>query len=363
MFDILEKLVAVDTTTAKDTLAAVEFVRDFLAARGAVVRLIYNIEKNRASLFATIGDVNVPGVVLSGHLDTVPTDEAGLCLRRDGGRLYGRGTVDMKGAISVALSLVDEMAASGKTFHFAFTHDEEIGSASIKELVGDAGVKKALANSIGCMVMEATRNKIVIGQKSAAHGRIEVDGVAAHSSDPSRGVNALRHAVNIYEIFYEVMDSVRGRTDPMFAVPHSVGDICQMSGGRAMNVIPDYAKIDYLCRFLDEEEQGRFFDALNARIENYPRGANGLSVRHVRGNTLPGFDTPADNPFAKKMLQIAPLADEPKVSYGTEAGYFSNMGIPVVVFGPGNIAQAHAADEFIEISELEIFRDMLRKLI
>lgn len=368
MIEILEKLIAIDTTTANDTLAAAEFVRDFLMERGVSSRLIYNAAKSRAGLIATIGDPDNSGIILSGHLDTVPADKNDWStdpwvLARKGGRLYGRGTTDMKGAIATALSLASAMVESGKTFHIVLTHDEECGSSGIDEILDDEDAKKVLARAVGCIVMEPTCGKIVIGQKTVAHGTIEVGGVAAHSANPLLGVNALWHAHKIYEIFYEVLRGFQNETDDMFTVPNAVCDICQMTAGRAVNIIPDRAEMRYTARFLEQGAQEEFFKSLDRAMKEYAKGVDGLDVRNIRGNAMPGFNTDANDAFVRRLLSFAPLADAPKVSYGTEAGCFAELGIPTVVLGPGNIAQAHTKDEFIEIEELENFEILLRKLI
>ncbi|MCL2338687.1 MAG: M20/M25/M40 family metallo-hydrolase [Proteobacteria bacterium] len=359
MLDILQQLIEIDTTTARDTVDAAAYVRDRIVRAGGDAHLAYNPGKTRAGVVGIIGDPRQPGVVFSGHLDVVPADAGMFRVRHVGSRLYGRGTCDMKGAIATLLSLLPEMAASGKTFRFAFTHDEETGGSGINDVLAAADLK----NASGCIVMEPTENRIVLGQKTSTHGEIHITGRAAHSSNPENGVDAIKHAVRIYEIFTEKLCPFQSRADPAFTVPHSVATICRFSAGTAQNIIADFAKLEYSARFLNNESEQKFFANLDAAIAEYAQTIDGLSVKSFRPAHLPAFDTPNDAPFVAGLAAFAETAKIPKVSYGTEAGHYAAMGIPTVVLGPGSIDQAHTADEFVEIGQLETFRNILKNVI
>lgn len=358
--EILKNLVEIDTSSP--TLQAVQWVQNYLSDYGIDSDLIYNKEKNVASLVATIGNKSAPGIIFSGHLDVVPASDGWqtppfqLCEKN--GFLYGRGTTDMKGAIAVALSLVPLMKQSGKTFHFVLTGDEETVCGCVQDVLE----KYTFQNTLGCVVMEATECKIVIGHKTINGGMINVFGKAAHSSQPAAGVNALTHAVHLHQKFYELAERMN-ETDTLYKMPKAVAEITMCQAGTADNVIPDKSQMSYNVRCLNKEQQEAFLTRFTQYAANYVKNIEGLSVSITSFCDVPGFNMAPDHPFVQTVLKIADLAQPPKVSYATEGGYFAKEKIPVVIWGPGTILVAHQANENIAISQLELFYTQLKKLI
>ncbi len=358
--DILKNLIEIDSSMP--TLAAIEWVQKYLADLGIKSSIIYNHKKDTASLVATIGNPQVPGIVFSGHLDVVPAGSdwktPPFQLTQKEGFFYGRGTSDMKGAVAVALSLVPHMIQSGKTFHLAFTGDEETTCECITDILKQYDFK----NVSGCIVMEATGCRIIIGHKTINAGSIEITGRAAHSSQPELGVNALSHAFVIHKIFYELAAKMQ-ECDFQYKTPFAVAEITTCTAGTADNVIPEWAKMCYNVRCLNEEQQNNFVHSLHQAIAEYTAGVPGLKTRVTSFCDIPGFNLSEQHPFVQRLLTLTTLSAPPKVSYATEAGYFGQAGIPVVIWGPGDIAQAHQVDEFISAEQLQTYERQLLTLI
>lgn len=358
--EILKNLIEINTSSP--TLDAVKWVKSYLSAQGISSNLIYNSKQNVASLVASIGDENKPGVVFSGHLDVVPASEGWqtppfqLCEKN--GILYGRGTTDMKGAIAVALSLVPAMKKSGKTFHFVLTSDEE----TVCECVQDVLKEHSFSNVRGCIVMEATECAVIIGHKTINGGIIEVSGKAAHSSQPSAGVNALTHAVYLHQKFYELASQMKEQ-DKMYEEPGAVAEITMCQAGTADNVIPDKCSMSYNVRCLNRNQQDDFLLLLKKNFDLYAQSVEGLSVSMSSFCNIPGFNMKQEHPFVQSVLKFSKLAYPPKVSYATEGGYYAQEGFPVVIWGPGSILYAHQVNESIPLSQLELFYNQLENFI
>lgn len=358
--EILKNLIAIDTSMP--TMAAIEWVKEYLLQQDVSCEIIHNKEKETASLVATIGDKEKSGIIFSGHLDVVPVsagwDTNPFELVEKNGYLYGRGTTDMKGGIAVALSLIPEMKKSGKTFHFAFTGDEETTCLCVQDILKEHSFSKAK----GCIVMEATMCDLVIGHKTINAGTIDVTGKAAHSSQPKAGLNALTHAVYLHQEFYRLASEL-SETDVLYETPTAVAEITTCQSGIADNVIPDKAKMSYNIRCLNQKQQELFLDKLSKIVKNYAHQIDGLTVLVYSFCDIPGFNTSLEDPFIQEILSFAQLATPPKVSYATEGGYFGQAGIPVVIWGPGTILSAHQVNESVSLSELEKYYNQLKNLI
>ncbi len=367
--DILTKLVAFDTTTAKDTLEAVNWVEQYLKTCGMSVCLIYNKLKTRASLVASfIGNSKDEKLIFCGHLDVVPATNEGwdtnpfkLTLKSD--LLFGRGTSDMKGGIAVMLSLVPTFVKRKKNFVIILTHDEEVAGNGIKEVLSDAQTLDLIKDARGCMVLEPTLSNIILGHKTATSVSLEIKGKSAHSSNPKAAINALFYAVEIYKFFYELTAQLDKKQDDDFDIPYSVADVLILKGGEAINVIPDSASITYTCRFISEKTELVFLQKLEKKIGEYVKRISGLSVRFYDKLHLPALETDIKSDFVQKASKYFTFAKNKKVSFATEAGYFSLLGIPTIVCGPGDIAQAHQNNEFVELNQLTYFYEKLDKLL
>lgn len=374
----LQRLVAFDTTSRNSNLAMIEAIRDALASQGIQSELTYAPEGGKANLFATLpacDGATQGGIVLSGHTDVVPVDGQDwssdpFSLTERDGRLYGRGTADMKGYIAVALALVPEFLALKRTkpLHLAFSYDEEVGCLGapvMLEALARRGVRAE-----GCVVGEPTGMRVVVAHKGMNLYRCRVHGKAAHSSLTPRGCNAIEYAARLICRVRDLADEYRSRGpyDDCFDVPFTTMGTNLISGGIAVNTIPE------LCEFIYEFRNlpGMSPDGIQGRIEAYiqsellPRMRREHDAARIEIEAMPAMvpALEASERDAITRLVRALTGDDgtSKVSYGTEGGLFQNAGIPAVICGPGHIEQAHRADEFVEIAQLDACEDFLRRL-
>ncbi|WP_108662868.1 acetylornithine deacetylase [Acuticoccus kandeliae] len=363
--ELLERLVAFDTTSRLSNLSLIAFVEDYLAGLGVTSHRVMDETGEKANLWATIGPSENGGIILSGHTDVVPvdgqtwsSDPFQLSLRD--GRLYGRGSCDMKGFLASVLAAVPEMVARpmARPIHIAFSYDEEVGCLGVKRLISwlsDEGIAPAY-----CIVGEPTLMEVVIGHKGKRSIRVTVRGRSCHSSLSPFGVNAVDYAallaVRLREIGQRL--ATEGPFDAAYDVPHSTAHTGILSGGTALNIVPDLCRMDCEFRVLPGEDA----DALVDEFVAYARDVlepemkaiapeAGIEIDVFAG--FPGLDTPTDAEVTTLVRRFAGSNGDGKVAFGTEAGRFSNtLGVPTIVCGPGSIEEAHKPDEFIALDQL-----------
>jgi len=359
--DILSNLIAIDSHTDKDTLECVHWIQNYLDSYNISSKLIYNPTKTRASLFANIGDGR-QAMVFNGHLDTVPVYEPNwatnpFVLEKHDGKFFGRGVCDMKGAIACSLSLVPYFVKNKHNVGFLFTHDEEKAGKGIKESLADKELLHYLQNSAGVVVMEPTQRHLVFKHKNVGSMTVDVKGKSAHSSNPANGIDALKFSIKIAELFYNTLEEHK-EIDSSFDVPWSTGIISQIHAGEAVNVVPDNALMKMSVRFMSDNARDIFIKEYVKRAQLLQQDIPGL-VMNI--NVKPGL--PALQQYKSKFANDWPFTRAQNVSYYTEAGRFSEQKINTVLFGPGNIAQAHTDNEYIAISELEGFVSDLQTIV
>ncbi|MEP9351161.1 acetylornithine deacetylase [Xanthobacter sp. KR7-225] len=372
----LARLVAFDTTSRNPNLALVADVEAFLAANGVAFVRVEDQAQGKASLIATLGPRQEAGIILSGHTDTVPVDgqdwtsDPFVLAARDG-RLYGRGACDMKGFLAVCLGLLPEMAARPlkKPIHLAFSYDEELGCLGVRPLIA-----RFLAEGLkaeGCIVGEPTSMAVVTAHKAKRSLRTIVRGRSGHSSRAPELANAVEAAALIAAAVHRLGARLAkdGPRDGLYDVPFSTAHVGILKGGTALNIVPDHAVLEWEVRALPEED----VDAYVREIEDYAR-AEVLPALKARAReaeivfelkaAFPGLATDPGAPIAVLAKAWAGRNDHCKVAYGTEAGLFAEMGgIPTIVCGPGSIAQAHQADEYVEDRQLAACEAFVRKVI
>ena len=373
----IHELIAVDTTSRDSNLPLIENVVKKLDAYGISSQLIHNDEGTKANLLATIpaaDGTRTGGIVLSGHTDVVPVDGQDWSSDpfdaqvRDG-KLYGRGTCDMKGYLGVILAKLDQLTSAklAEPIHLALSYDEEVGCVGAVSLVQKI-VDENLAPR-GCFVGEPSSMRAIRGHKSMNVFRAEFNGVAAHSSLPSEGVNAISYALRFANFVEEVSAELRsnGPRDQSFIEPTTTMNVNKFDGGIAVNTIPSQAVVHFEYRSLavvDREAlTGRFRDEA-AKLEAEMREQNpACSVKFAQQAGAPGLDTAPDEEIVSFAAACGAIATDEKVTYGTEAGLFAAAGIPTVVCGPGDIAQAHAPDEYIELEQIVACENFIDSLI
>jgi len=370
-----KKLVSYDTTSRDSNLDLIEFAAGYLKDLGIDATLIHNAEKTKANLYATIGPADVPGVVLSGHTDVVPVDGQDWTTApfepvESGGRLFGRGTSDMKSFIATALALAPEMIAGGlkMPIHFAFSYDEEVGCLGVHGIVSHLNGISPLPRAV--IVGEPTDMKVVNAHKGVFGFRTSVHGLEAHSSATHIGVNAVMYAAQLVSYLSDLAADQRDnnghhhRFEPSYTTVH-VGTI---RGGTALNIIPKECSFVWEYRLIPGEDEGAIFKKFSDYADDVvlPKmkavSEHAAIVTEPLSRVAPLVPEP-DSPAETLAMMLAGTNQTDVVSYGTEGGIFQESGVPTVVCGPGNILQAHRPDEYIEIAQINACEQFLRKLI
>ena len=363
--ELIDKLVSYDTTSRDSNLALIDFVEEYLDGHGIACRRVYDNEKRKANLYATLGPQDASGVMLSGHVDVVPVDgqnwttDPFAVVERDG-RLYGRGTADMKGFCAIALAFVPEALRRElhTPIHLAFSYDEEIGCIGVRgliDLLNGMAVKPAM-----CVVGEPTEMLPVIAHKGKRSFRVNVRGLECHSSLAPSGVNAVEYAAEAIAFLRAMGRRFRteGPFDADFDVAHTTAHTGVVHGGTALNIVPKDCWFDFEFRHLPDHDA----DALLADFERFVRETLEPEMRAVDPSagfswtelsTIPSLDTRAEEDVVSFVKALAGRNDHGKVAFGTEGGLFQKRaGIPTVVCGPGNIEQAHKPDEYITLEQV-----------
>ncbi|MDH1105095.1 acetylornithine deacetylase [Pseudomonas otitidis] len=372
--DLLERLVAFPTVSRDSNLALIGFIRDYLAGHGVASELFLNAEGTKANLFATLGPSDRGGVVLSGHTDVVPVD--GQTWTRDPfrlseseGRLYGRGTADMKGFIASVLAAVPAFLAQPLRLpvHLAFSYDEEVGCLGVRSLL-DALAQRPNRPRL-CLIGEPTELRPVLGHKGKLAMRCQVHGAACHSAYAPQGVNAIEYAARLIGHLGEIGEELARpeHHDPRFDPPYSTVQTGLIEGGRALNIVPAECRFDFEVRALpgfDAQQVATRLDRY-AQAELVPRMQAvqpGTGIRFEPLGSYPGLATDAASEAAELVALISGSRDFGTVAFGTEGGLFHEVGIPTVVCGPGSMDQGHKPDEFVTLAQLEACDAMLLRL-
>lgn len=361
--ELARTLVRMNTVSRESNLALIHFVRDELARHGVASTLTWDDERGKANLFATVGEGKPAGVVISGHTDTVPWDgqawtfdPLGAELRE--GRLYGRGSADMKGFIGLAVAQVPAWLAADLPFgvHLAFSYDEETGGFGARRLIADMverGVKP-----LACIVGEPTGMVPAIAHKGVYRWRCCVKGHAAHSSLTPQSVNAIEVGARVVGKLTDMAERFRdhGPRYEGFDVPYTTGSVGVIEGGIADNIVPADCRFHYEFRNLpgsDAEPMQAEVLAFAAAMEPaMKRVAPEAGIGFETICAMPSFLAPANDVAVLLARRLAESEQTTLVAFGTEAGLFQRAGIPTVVCGPGHIAQAHQADEYVSLAQL-----------
>ncbi|MFN3278971.1 MAG: acetylornithine deacetylase [Paracoccus hibiscisoli] len=372
---ILAQLIAFDTTSSKSNLGLIDHVHDYLAGYGVESRLVMDATGQKANLWATIGPADQPGVILSGHTDTVPVEgqdwasDPYVLTERDG-RLYGRGACDMKGFLACALAAVPDLVARdlARPVHLAFSYDEEVGCVGViglLEMLRAQDLRPAM-----CIVGEPTLMQVVIGHKAKRSMRVTVRGRSCHSSLAPQGVNAVDYAARLAVRMQDIAArlAATGGRDTDYDITHSTAHTGTIHGGTALNIVPDLCTLDCEFRVLPHEDA----DALVQELRDY--ATNGLEPMMQRTAPeagieidlyaqFPGLETAPDAEIVTLAKRMVGSNAHSKVAFGTEGGRFAEaLGVPTIICGPGAIAQAHKPDEYIEPSQLAACDDFLRQI-
>lgn len=373
---LLTKLVSFDTTSRGSNLALIEFVEGYLEEYGVSSERVMSPCGTKANLIARIGPDAPGGVMLSGHTDVVPvegqpwsTDPFALHDGQDG-KLYGRGTCDMKGFIACALAMVPTWVKTPlqQPIYFGFSYDEEVGCVGAPALI--KRFYEHYSTTAHVIVGEPTSMQPVVAQKGATNLRTTVVGREAHSSQVNQGTSAIHVAARLVTFIEDTMAALveEGNVDEAFNVPHTSLHVGKIKGGTAINIMARECQFEWEIRHLPTET----FEEVFARFEAY---ADALSAElRARGKdvqitteplnvTVPGL-ADQDNHAVLRLAKdhLPGECCNHAVAYATEAGQFQGQGLQTIILGPGSIAQAHQPDEYIEKSELEACLEFMDRL-
>lgn len=372
--EMIETLVGFDTTSSKSNLDLISFVEGYLGELGVASRRTANAEGTKANLYATLGPEIAGGVVLSGHTDVVPVtgqdwhSDPFKVARKDG-KLYGRGTADMKSFLAVALALAPEMLERGlaRPIHLALSYDEEVGCLGVGGLIADVTANLPRPRSV--IIGEPTSMRPILEHKGIAVFRTTVRGKAAHSSQPHRGGNAILAASRLIAELGRMAEELRekARGDSLYDPPYTTIGIGTIHGGEAINIVAEHCSFAWEFRNLPEQDA----EELTARFRAYAeeevlpelrRHAPEASIETEHLSAVPPFHRVEDSEAERLVRALTGSNQTGAVSFGTEASLFQEAGISTVVCGPGSIDQAHQPDEFIELEQVEACEKMLRGL-
>jgi len=374
--EILATLIAFDTTSRNSNLELIDWVSAYLGEIGVETMLVHNAEGTKANLYATLGPQDTPGIMLSGHSDVVPVDgqqwssDPWTLSERDG-RLYGRGTCDMKGFIATCLAFAPAFKERARTLpiHLAFSYDEEVGCIGVHTLIEK--MKNMPVKPAMCIVGEPTSMQVVTGHKGKRSYHATVTGFEAHSSLAPHGVNAIEFGARLVTYLRGMADRFanEGPFDEMYDVPHTTVHTGIISGGTALNIVPKHCELDFEFRNLGNHDA----DGIIAEIEEHVTNVLNPAMQAIQPNTgidikevtnAPGLDTGADEDIVAFVKSLAGRNDHTKVAFATEAGLFSErVGIPTVICGPGSINEAHKPDEYVSLEQLALCDRFMQRLL
>lgn len=348
--EMLARLVGFETVVGRSNTGLMGFVGDFLESHGVSCQLLTGPEGDRCNLFATIGDAGLPGYILSGHVDVVPAGEPEwrgdpFHLRSEEGRLIGRGACDMKGFVAAVLAMVPELVALPlkSPIHIALSYDEEAGCRGVPHMI--AALPSLCAAPAGCIVGEPTGLVPVLAHKGKAALRLVAHGRSGHSSRPDLGVNAIHVLLPVLEAAAaQARELERGPQDDRFAPPWSSLQIGTLSGGQALNIIPDRAEAQIEARAIAGVEPRDLLAPVVA--------AAGGEIEMEWLSSYPALALDSGHSLASLMQELTGQEPLGAVSFGTEAGLFQAAGIASVICGPGDISRAHRPEEYLTRDEL-----------
>lgn len=372
----LSKLIGFDTTSSNSNLELINTISDWFAHFKIPTQLTYDATGKKANLFATLpakDGSTQHGLLLSGHTDTVPvtgqtwnTDPFQVVQIQD--RFYGRGTCDMKGFLAAVLSLIPEWQRSPlkRPLHFAFSYDEEIGCRGVPLLITD--FKKRGIQPDFCIVGEPTLMLPVTAHKGINVYRCKVQGQAVHSSLTPQGSNAIEYAARLIVYLRELAEHYKstGPFDTLYDVPYTTMTTNLIQGGNAINTLPAHCEFIYEFRNLPETQPSAIESQINDYIEKkllpkMHQEYTSATIDLEKIAAVPGLLAIEHN-FIQQLRELCQDQTVHKVSYATEAGFFQQAHIPTLICGPGSIEQAHKANEYVSLEQLDRCVNFLSKL-
>lgn len=374
-YELIKQLVSFDTTSRDSNLELIKFVQDYLLNLGVESQLVHDRTEKKANLYATLGPKDKAGFMLSGHTDVVPVDGQPwdtdpFHVSESAGKLYGRGTADMKSFLAIALALApDFLKRSPRVpIHLAFSYDEEVGCIGVRRLI--EMLKTQAVRPYACIVGEPTRMKPVRAHKGQKRMHCSVQGLESHSALPDRGVNAVEAAAEVIAFLKSMARRIRdnGPYDPAFDPPYTTVHTGTVQGGTALNIVPKECSFEFEFRYLPNEDPEILFQEVLDFANNnvIPEMTaiseqSGFNWEELTG--IPSLSIEEDADLSQLTKSLTGANQTETVSFGTEAGLFQIADIPTIVCGPGDIEQAHKPNEFISLEQVSEGETFIRRLM
>ena len=372
---ILEKLISFDTVSSNSNLEIISYCEKILKDAGAETTLIKNTEETKANLFATIGPVDQPGIILSGHTDVVPVTSQKwqtnpFKLTEIDNKLYGRGTADMKSFVASALYAASKASSMNlKTpLHFSFSYDEEIGCVGVRSLI--EMLKNSPINPLFCIVGEPTSMQVMSGHKGKVNASVLIKGKEAHSALTTKGLNSIYLASEFIQGIQSIQTNLINNSthDNDFEVPYTTLQVGKIEGGVAVNIVPSSSSLLFEIRSLHSDDPNLILKDIKilsekivkSHIDKFPDTEIEIKVT----SQYPALNTMKNSDVISFLNGLTGNNSVEKVSFGTEGGLFSNeLNIQTAICGPGSMNQGHQPDEYIEKVQIDLCDQMLENLL
>ena len=372
--DILDRLISFPSVTGEGNLELAGFLANRLSECGAQVRMQLHPDGHQANLFATIGPETDGGIVLSGHTDVVPALEDGWIsdpfeMRQEYGQAYGRGSCDMKGFIAAAVAMAPHFAELNlkRPLHFAFTYDEEVGCLGARQLVNE--MREWDFRPSVSIIGEPTMMRIIEGHKGCCEYTTRFAGLEGHASNPGAGVNAVEYGARFISRLLQVGEELKARAPETsrFEPPHTTVQAGTISGGSARNVIAGQCEVEWEMRPVSSAD----YKFAREKMRLYCEEVLLPAMREVSPDAdimtevigeVDGLEPMSENEARDIVAELTGANGADLVAFGTEAGLFQSLGMSAVVCGPGSIEQAHKANEFVSLDQLQACLGMIEGL-
>ena len=363
---MLDKLVSFKTVSLDSNLEMIKFIQDYLNSYGIDSHLVFNNLKTKANLYAQIGPNVEGGILLSGHTDVVPIEGQSWTsdpfrLIEKNGRLYGRGSCDMKGFNALILAAIPTMmkVKLQKPIQIAFSYDEEVGCLGAPAMINK--IRVTLPKAAAVIVGEPTMMNTVNGHKTSIGLKTHVRGFEVHSSLMHNGVSAVMNAGKLVSWVSEQTEKNKAmeiqEENRKFEPPFTTLHVGVINGGTAGNITAKDCRFSLDIRCLPSESSKAWvkkYEKYAKIVEAQMQTTNSKSYINIeKAHFVPGLQ-PEVNGFAEALVrQITRQNNTEMVSYATEAGQFQEAGYSTIICGPGSIKQAHQANEYIDVSQLD----------
>tara|TARA_B100000780_G_scaffold98338_1_gene68647 strand:- start:32 stop:1186 length:1155 start_codon:yes stop_codon:yes gene_type:complete len=373
--DILDRLIAFDTVSRNSNMALMHYVQTLLGEAGIKATLIPNAEGTKANLLASIGPTDSGGILLSGHTDVVPIEgqawsKPAFKLTRSDGKYFGRGTTDMKGfvACAIAAALKAKRRPLKAPLHLAFSYDEEIGCQGVRsmiDLMHHAPLRPAM-----CIVGEPTNLAVATGHKGKLAIKARCIGREGHSALAPLALNALHLGCDLVAALRDIQADLKQNFayDDDYDVPYTTVHTARITGGVALNIVPNLCEIDFEIRNIAEDDPAQILAMIKARADQIVAAAkpqaDEAAITFETSFSYPGLNTARSSEVVRFVKSLTGANHTNKVAFGTEGGLFSSrLDIPTVVCGPGSMMQGHKPDEYVEVAQIQRCDAMLTRLV